>query len=100
MSKSVNRMQTRHPDPKKSMPAIEAWKYRTVRDAILKAVTKKGEGLPFKELPSRVRELLSADELSKLGSVSWYTTTVKLDLEARGELQRVPGSRPQRLLRC
>jgi hypothetical protein len=100
MSKRQNRVQTRNPDPKKSMPAIEAWKYEVVREAILKAVSEKGEGLPFKELPGRVRELLSEEELAKLGSVSWYTTTVKLDLEARGELERVPATRPQQLLRC
>ena len=100
MSKNEGQVQTLHPDPTKSMPAIEAWKYEAVRKAILKVVPKKGEGLLFKELPGRVRGLLSADELSRLGSVSWYTTTVKLDLEARGELERVPGSRPQRLLRC
>jgi hypothetical protein len=29
------------------------------------------------------------------GSVMWYVTTVKLDLEARGEIKRVPNSRPQ-----
>jgi hypothetical protein len=29
------------------------------------------------------------------GSVTWYVTTVKLDLEARGQLKRVPNSRPQ-----
>jgi hypothetical protein len=29
------------------------------------------------------------------GSVTWYVTTVKLDLEARGEVKRVPNSRPQ-----
>ena len=27
----------------------------------------------------------------------WYVTTVKLDLEARGQLKRVPKSRPQRV---
>ena len=31
------------------------------------------------------------------GSVSWYVTTVNLDLEARGESERVPGSQPQQL---
>jgi hypothetical protein len=31
------------------------------------------------------------------GSISWYVTTVKLDLEARGLIARVPGSHPQRL---
>jgi hypothetical protein len=29
------------------------------------------------------------------GSVMWYVTTVKLDMEARGEIKRVPKSRPQ-----
>ncbi len=31
------------------------------------------------------------------GSIPWYVTTVKLDLEARGILERVPGKGPQRL---
>jgi hypothetical protein len=31
------------------------------------------------------------------GSVSWYVTTVKLDLETRGVVERVPGQKPQRL---
>ncbi|MGB5160951.1 MAG: hypothetical protein WBP10_11325 [Thermoanaerobaculia bacterium] len=99
MSKSEKRVQIRHPDPTKSMPAIDHWKYEAVRQAILTAVPKSGEGLLFKELPGRVREHLPADKLENLGSVSWYTTTVKLDLESRGEVKRVPGSRPQRLLR-
>jgi hypothetical protein len=42
-------------------------------------------------LPRRVRE--------DLGSVNWYTVTVKLDLEARRVLERVAGARPQRLRR-
>ena len=29
------------------------------------------------------------------GSVTWYVTTVKLDLEARGLIKRVTNSRPQ-----
>ncbi len=29
------------------------------------------------------------------GSVGWYATTVKLDLEARGLIERMPGESPQ-----
>jgi hypothetical protein len=29
------------------------------------------------------------------GSVGWYYTTVKLDLEARKLIERIPGSKPQ-----
>ena len=100
MSDRENRVQTWLPDPTKSMPAIDRWKYETVRKAILAAVPTTGEGQLFKELPGKVREAIPAESLENLGSVSWYTTTVKLDLEARGEVKRVPGSRPQRLLRC
>jgi hypothetical protein len=31
------------------------------------------------------------------GSIGWYYTTVKLDLEARGIIERVPNSSPQKL---
>jgi Family of unknown function (DUF6958) len=37
--------------------------------------------------------------LATLGSVGWYTTSVNLDLEARGLIERVPGAQPQRLRR-
>ena len=31
------------------------------------------------------------------GSISWYVTTIKLDLEARGIIERIPKKRPQTL---
>ena len=31
------------------------------------------------------------------GSIKWYLETVKLDLEARGVIERVPKTRPQLL---
>jgi hypothetical protein len=31
------------------------------------------------------------------GSVGWYVTAVKLDLEARNEIHRLPGVSPQRV---
>lgn len=76
------------------------WKYAAVRRAILKSVPKRGEGLLFKDLAKHVNKNLTLEELDDLGSVNWYTTTVKLDLEVRGEIKRVEGKKPQRLLRC
>lgn len=78
---------------------IEKWKYVAVRAAILKALPRKGEGVLFRDLPALVASLLSDANKAGLGSISWYTTTVKLDLETRGEIMRVAGSKPQRLLR-
>ena len=100
MPKAEERIKTLNPDPEKSGTRISRAKYEAVRRAILKVVPAAGDGLPFKELPSRVRNELPKRDLATLGSVSWYTTTVKLDLEARGELKRVPGARPQRLLKA
>jgi hypothetical protein len=93
------RIQTLHPDPEKTGPRIIRWKYDAVRGALLRAIPRKEPGFLFKELPAKVRSLLGGKVLKELGSVTWYTTTVKLDLEARGEIARVCNSRPQRLVR-
>lgn len=70
-----------------------------LRKAILKVVPKRGEGVEFGELAPLVKKELTKKQLAELGSVSWFTTTVKLDLEVRGEIYRVDGIAPQRLLR-
>lgn len=95
----MDRVEARHPDPEKKGVRILKWKYDAVREAILKVVPKEEPGLPFKELSIRVEEALAPDSRSELGSIGWYTTTVKLDLEARGFIARIVGSRPQRLIR-
>lgn len=87
------RVQTLHPEAGKQGVRIAREKYDLVRQAILEVLGEAGEAA-FKELPGRVAERL---EGRLQGSVSWYVTTVKLDLEARGLIERVPGARPQRL---
>lgn len=87
------------PTPGKKPTRIEKWKYEAVRRAILKAVPKGGDGIMFKELPARVENLLSNREKATLGSIGWYTTCVKLDMEVKGEIMRISGSTPQRLVR-
>lgn len=79
---------------------IARWKYDLVRSAILAVVPAGERGIEFSRLPELVEGQLSTSDLERLGSVSWYTTTVKLDLEVKGEIERVPGSRPQRLRRA
>jgi hypothetical protein len=85
------------PTPGKQPTRIPRWKYETVRRAILEALSSNGDNMAFKDLPAEVSRKLSAEERERLGSVSWYTTVVKLDLEVKGELKRMPGTRPQHL---
>lgn len=88
------------PTPGKQGTRIDLWKYQVVRDAILKVVARYPDGVTFKDLPEEVREILDPKDRERLGSVVWYTTTVKLDLEVRGEIERVPGAKPQRIRAC
>ena len=55
-------------------------------------------GLPFMELSRKV-EARVPRYLFENAAIRWYTTTVKLDLQVRGLINRVPGSSPQRLVR-
>ncbi len=85
------------PTPGKQPTRITRWKYDLIRAAILAVVPTDEHGVEFSALPQLVEAQVSAQDLQRLGSVSWYTTTVKLDLEVKGEIERIPGSKPQRL---
>jgi len=85
------------PTPGKQGTRIDQWKYETLRRAIRRAVPKNKVGVEFVKLPELVRSHLADDELKKLGSLTWYVTTVKLHLEVIGEIERVPNSKPQRI---
>lgn len=89
------RIQTLHPTPGKRGVNISRTKYEQVRSAILDALAG-GVELTFTELAQTVEAQL-ADRFD--GSIPWYTVSVKLDLEARGVLERTE-SRPQRLRRA
>jgi hypothetical protein len=83
-------IRTLHPAKKQGVN-ISKEKYEIIRDAIL-CVLKTQKEISFMNLSRAVeKEVKGKIE----GSVTWYVTTVKLDLEARGIVKRVPNSRPQ-----
>jgi hypothetical protein len=82
---------TAHPEPKKPGVRIEKSKYDLMRNAILEKLRTYG-ALSFEKLGNMIEEQL----LKKFdGPVIWYYTTVKLDLEARGVIRRIPNTEPQ-----
>lgn len=84
---------TLHPDVGKSGVRISQEKYDQIRDEILATISERGE-IAFMDLVMVIEHKLA---FNFDGSVGWYVTTVKLDLEARGLIERVKGSKPQRL---
>jgi hypothetical protein len=93
------RVVCRTPTPGKRSTNIPKWKYDAIRKAIVRAVPKAGDGIPFRDLAGLVETNLTDDHRRRMGSIPWYTVTVKLEMEVSGELRRVEGSNPQRLLR-
>ena len=80
---------TRHPLGK-SGKNITTQNYETLKKAILFALRDKE--LSHTELLSQVNKSLRG---KFSGNISWYAETVKLDLEARKEIERT-SSKPQK----
>ena len=88
----------RTPTPGKTgTTSIPKWKYDCLQSSILDSVGN--DGIAFTDLGNAVREHLTEDQLSRLGSLMWHVTSVKLNMEVEGEIERVPGRSPQFLRR-
>ena len=83
-------IRTLHPDKKQGVK-ISKEKYEIIRKAIL-CVLQAEKEITFMNLSRAVEKEVNGNFE---GSVTWYVTTVKLDLEARGQIKRVTNSRPQ-----
>jgi len=83
-------IRTLHPEKKQGVN-ISREKYEIIRKAILSTLRTQKE-ITFMNLSRAVEKEVNGNFE---GSVMWYVTTVKLDLEARGTVKRVPNSRPQ-----
>jgi hypothetical protein len=67
-----------------------------IRGAIIDVIAT--EEVRFADLPDLVRDRLSEEDKGRLGSIGWNVTTVKLEMEVRGEIIRFEGKGPQRLI--
>jgi hypothetical protein len=68
-------------------------KYDVMRDAIISVITKQKQ-VTLSELGAQVERELA---YSLDGKIGWYLMAVKLDLEVRGVITKVPGVSPQTL---
>ncbi len=83
---------TLHPQGKKGVNILRR-RYDVIFDYILKKIKERGE-ITYQEL-SDLAEKDLADSFD--GKVVWYVVSVKLDLEARGVIERIPKTSPHQL---
>lgn len=86
------RILTLHPQGKKGVHILKR-RYDLIKDFILDTI-KLRKTISYKELSD-----LAIVELSNTfdGKVVWYIVSVKLDLEARGIIERIPKTSPHQL---
>ncbi len=88
-----------NPKPGTGVTRVNKERYDATRRALLAVIPRSKSGVPFGDLPDLVMEQLPNQTLPGGGSIMWHVTTIKLDLEARGLIERVEGAKPQRVRR-
>ena len=81
---------TKHP-AKKHGVSISKKKYNLIRKSIIQSLRTQGK-LTYSDLAIAVKKKLKG---SFEGSIPWYVESVKLDLEARKVIERIPRTKPQ-----
>jgi hypothetical protein len=86
------KIMTMHPNGKKGVNILQR-RYDIIKDFILQSLSEHSE-ISFEDLTDKaVKELTTSFD----GKVIWYMVTVKLDLEARKLIERVPKTSPHKL---
>ena len=83
---------TLHPAGKKGVNILKR-RYDLIKDYILKEVKKSGQ-ITYQDLSDKAVNDLSQ---SFDGKVVWYIVSVKLDLEARSIIERIPKTSPHQI---
>ena len=92
MSKNEEKILTLHPAGKKGTN-ISLVKYNLIKDAMLQLI-QNTEEITYQDLSDQLERDL---QLTFDGRVIWYVVTVKLDLEARGVIERIPKTSPHQV---
>ncbi|MBT8327691.1 MAG: hypothetical protein KJP21_08200 [Bacteroidia bacterium] len=88
----AERIITLHPQGKKGVNILKS-KYDQITEFIIQKL-REYEEISYQKL-SDLAEIELSDSFD--GKVVWYIVSVKLDLEARGFIERIPKTSPHRL---
>lgn len=87
------RIKTLHPMGKKGVNILQR-RYEVVKDTILAVLEENGGEMYYQDVNEEAKKKL---EGYFDGKIPWYVVSVKLDLEARGIINRVNNSSPHRI---
>jgi hypothetical protein len=73
--------------------------YDAVRSVVLEVLDASGGEALLKDVVAVAQERLGDDPLFPKGRLTNYVRYTKTDMEARCEIERLPGSSPQRIVR-
>ena len=85
--------------------ALDNWtmdiaQYEAIRNDILEMIDGEEDGFVLlKDVVAAAQQRFESDELFPKGRLTNYVRYTKVDLEARCEIERIPGSSPQRICR-
>jgi len=90
-------MRLRHRNPHAGRPYVRSDKYLLVSQAVMQRLPETGSGMTAEELVARLAHDLPSNLFPTAASIRWFMTAVRIDLEARGRIQRV-GCKPAHYL--
>ena len=85
-------LQLKHPAGKKAV-SMDQKKYDSLKEPLLRQLRAKGEST-HGDIVRAILDDFERNETKFEGSVPWHTEWVKLDLEARKVIRRIPGTSP------
>jgi hypothetical protein len=89
----AERIQLKHPQGKKAV-TMDTGKYNLLKPAILRYLRAEG-GSTFGAVTKAIAKEFKTKGQKFDGSLNWHLEWVKLDLEARKLIRRVPKTSPQ-----
>jgi len=87
------RVQLKHPQGKKAV-SMSKGKYHLLKQVMVKYLRAQGSAT-FNEMSIAIEKDFKRDRTEFHGSLPWHLEWVKLDLEARKVIKRVPTTSPQ-----
>ena len=87
-----SKIQLKHPAGKKAV-SMETGKYNALKKPLLDLLKIKGEST-HAEMLQAITDDFKKNKTKFEGSIEWHMEWVKLDLEARKEIKRIPDTSP------